>query len=105
MLEKQEELKPVFLNAETGPVKAIDCIRVDGAADEGPSHEEVQFYWIERHLLKNKVATLVTTQNNGSSYLNRVELQNGCLSQGHSNTFILSTLAGSSCIKPREWSS
>lgn len=64
-LEKQDELKPIVLNAETGAVKAVDCIRVDGAADEGPSHEEVQFYWTERHLLKNKVATLVTTRNSG----------------------------------------
>ena len=30
----------------------------------------------------------------GDSYLNRVELQNGCLSKGHSNTFIPSTLCG-----------
>ena len=27
--------------------------------------------------------------------MNRVELQNGCLSLGHANTFIPSTLAGS----------
>ena len=40
------------------------------------------------------MATLVTTRSSGSSYLNRVELQNGCLSLGHSNTFIPSTLAG-----------
>lgn len=41
------------------------------------------------------MATLVTTRSSGSSYLNRVELQNGCLSRGHSSTFIPSTLAGS----------
>ena len=45
------------------------------------------------------MATLITTRSSGSSYLNRVELQNGCLSLGHSNTFIPSTLAGS-CINP-----
>ena len=44
-----------------------------------------------------KVATLVTSRFSGSSYLNRVELQNGCLSLGHSNTFIPLTLGGS-CI-------
>ena len=49
-----------------------------------------------RVLLRSKVATLVTTRS-GSSYLNRVELQNGCLSLAHSNIFIPSTLAGS-CI-------
>ncbi len=99
MLERQEELKYVFINPETGDEKAVDCIRVDGASDEGPSHEEVQYYWTERHLLRNKVATLITTRSSGSSYLNRVELQNGCLSRGHSNTFIPSTLAGA-CYDP-----
>ena len=28
--------------------KPIDCIRVDGATDEGASHNEVQFMWTER---------------------------------------------------------
>ena len=41
------------------------------------------------------LATLVTARSSGSSYLNRVELQNGCLTRGHSNLFIPSTLAGS----------
>ena len=39
--------------------------------------------------------TLITTRRSGDSYLNRVELQNGCLCRGHSNTFIPSTLHGS----------
>lgn len=99
MLMRQKELKPAFYNIETDTPKAIDCVRVDGASDEGPSHEEVQFYWTQRHLLNSKLATLVTTRSSGSSYLNRVELQNGCLSRGHSGTFIPSTLAGS-CIDP-----
>ncbi len=99
MLETRDELKHVFVNPETGDEKAVDCIRVDGASDEGPSHEEVQYYWTERHLLRKKVATLITTRSSGSSYLNRVELQNGCLSKGHSNTFIPSTLAGT-CTNP-----
>lgn len=73
----------------------IKCIRVDGANDEGPSHLEVQFWWTERHLQQANVVTLVTTRSSGSSYLNRVELQNGCLSRAHSNLFLPSTLHGS----------
>ena len=91
MLSSKEYLKPVFQN------KDIDCIRVDGATDEGPSHELVQYWWTEWHFRMEKIATLVTSRSSGSSYLNRVELQNGCLSLGHSNTFIPSTLGGS-CI-------
>lgn len=68
---------------------------MDGAADEGPSHEEVQFVWTERHLSKSTIDTLVTARNSGSSFLNRVELQNGCLSLAHANIFIPSTLGGS----------
>ena len=37
MLENEQEFKPCMKN------KPIDCIRVDGASDEGPSHKEVQF--------------------------------------------------------------
>ena len=39
----------------------------------------------------------LTSRSSGSSYLNRTELQNGCLSLGHASTFIPSTLGGS-CI-------
>lgn len=70
MLEKVKHLKPVFWNLETDTMKRVDCIRVDGASDEGPSHEEVQFYWTEWHITKGKVATLVTARNSGASYLN-----------------------------------
>lgn len=94
-LETVSELAPVFINLKTGLPKAVECVRVDGACDEGPSHEEVQFWWSARHFSKGRVATLVTTRSSGSSYLNRVELQNGCLSLGHASTFIPSTLAGS----------
>lgn len=73
----------------------IECIRVDGASDEGPSHLEVQYWWTERHLLQASAVTLITTRSSGSSYLNRVELQNGCLTRAHSNLFIPSTLHGS----------
>ena len=41
----------------------------------------------------------MTTRSSGSSYLNRVELQNGCLSLGHAGLFIPSTLGGS-CYDP-----
>ena len=95
MLCTLNELQSVFINSETGVPKEVDCIRVDGAGDEGPSHVEVQFYWTKRHIIQRKVATLVTTRSSGSSYLNRVELQNGCLSLGHANLFIPSTLNGS----------
>ena len=41
--------------------KTIDCIRVDGGADEGPSHLEVQFRWTEWHLIGGREFTLLTT--------------------------------------------
>ena len=43
-IEKQPEIEPVFMNPQTGSRKHIECIRVDGASDEGPAHEEVQFF-------------------------------------------------------------
>ena len=85
---------------EAGAHTPIDCIRVDGATDEVPSHEDVQFWWTRHHLFRSKVVTLIATRSSGSSYLNRVELQNGCLSLAHSSTFIPSTLAGS-CVDPQ----
>ena len=42
------------------------CIRVDGAIDEGPYHEEVQYWWAERHLLQVIVVTPVITRSSGS---------------------------------------
>ena len=97
MLQGKEELKNVFMQPN-GDCKPVLCVRVDGASDEGPSHEEVQFVWTRDHILSERLATLVTTRSSGSSFLNRVELQNGCLSRGHSNLFIPSTLSGS-CIE------
>ena len=97
MLASLDELMPIFYNKSANSPKEIDCIRVDGASDEGPAHEVVQYWWTEWHLAHNKIATLVTSRSSGSSYLNRVELQNGCLSLGHSNAFIPSTLGGS-CV-------
>ena len=95
MLEDSPEIKAAFINPTTGERKLIDCIRVDGASDEGPAHEEVQFMWTSWHLSRATISTLVTARNSGSSYLNRVELQNGCLALAHANLFIPSTLGGS----------
>ena len=92
MLNDSEELKSAFLDPVTGQAKRIDCIRVDGACDEGPSHEEVRFWWTARHFARGKLVTLVSSHSSGSSYLNRVELQNGCLALAHTNLFIPSTL-------------
>lgn len=94
-LQEQEEIKPVFTNNQTGKIKDIECIRVDGGADEGPVHEEVQYWWTKRHIKMGTKATMVTTRSSGSSFKNRVELQNGCLALGHANLFIPSTLNGS----------
>ena len=75
--------------------KKIECIRVDGAMDENPSLAEVQFQWTERHLQQGTLCTMVSARYSGGSYLNKVELQNGCLAIGHSNLFVPSTIHGS----------
>ena len=75
--------------------KPVECFRVDGAGNENPGFDEVQFHWAERHMLEGRYCTLVTTRYAGGSYLNRVELLNGCLSMGHSGIFIPSTIHGS----------
>ena len=95
MLSDATELKPAFINPHTGKKKLIECVRVDGATDEGPAHEQVQFWFTARHLEEGRMASLLSSRSSGSSYLNRVELQNGCLSRGHANLFIPSTLGGS----------
>ena len=95
MLSGLPELQPAFTTS-SGLPKRIECVRVDGATDEGPGHDEVRFWWAARHLKHGKLVTLVSSRSSGSSYLNRVELQNGCLSLAHANLFIPSTLAGSS---------
>ena len=90
----------ILLNTSTttGDHKNIECIRVDGSADGGPAHEEVQYWWTRRHLETKSLATLVSTRNSGRSFKNRVGLQIGCLALGHANTFIPSTLNGS-CVQ------
>ena len=94
LLETQTELAPAFLNVHNGAPKSVECIRVDGASDEGPSHEEVQNWWTERHILKERIATLVMSRSSACSYFNRVELQNGCVSLGHAHIFIPLTFGG-----------
>ena len=88
MLQKKPEFESCLSN------KPIDCIRVDGSTDEGPGHDEVQFLVTEGHLELGKVCSLVTARCSGS-YLNCVELQNGCLAMAHSNIYIPSTIHGS----------
>ena len=95
MLTTIPELQQAFQNHLTGLPKSVACIRVDGAGDEGPGHLEVQYWWTLHHIEAPTQATLVTSRNSGSSYLNPVELQNGCLSLAHTNLFIPSTLNGS----------
>ena len=76
-------------------MKDVECIRVDGSFDEGPAHQEIQYWWTLRHLEKGTRALMVTSRSSGGSYLNRVELQGGCLALAHANVFIPSTLHGS----------
>ena len=68
MLQSNDELEPWMKD------KAVDCIRVDGAGDEGPSHYEVHFHRTERNFLLGKNARIVTTRHSGGSYLNREEM-------------------------------
>ena len=88
----RKELHNAFYN-NVG-LKEILCVRVDGAAGEGPVHEEVQFFWTMEHLKNARLVTLITACSSVASFLNRVELKNGCLTHGHANLFILSTLSG-----------
>ena len=43
MIDRKEVVRPAFVNCSTGDHKDTECIRVDGGADEGPVHEEVQY--------------------------------------------------------------
>ena len=97
MLQQKVELKPAFINSVSGFPKKIECVRVDSASDEGPSHLEVQLWWACKKLPTH--VTMLTARNSGDSYLNRVELQNGCLALGHANLFIPSNLTAS-CYDP-----
>ena len=79
------------LNAFVSMVQVMD----EEPGHDEPGHDEVRFWWAARHLSHGKLATLVSSRSSGSSYLNKVELQNGCLALGHNNLFIPSTVAGS----------
>lgn len=68
MLEASKELQPVFYNPKTKKRKKIECVGVDGAGDEGPSHLKVQFLWTKHHLEKGSLAT-ATCRCTGCSYL------------------------------------
>lgn len=94
MLGKQDENAALFKRMSDGKPKDMWFVRVDGASDEGPSHKEVQFLWTEKHTQEGHAFTAVTTRHSGGSYLNPVELMNGCLAVAHSNCFIPSTLGG-----------
>ncbi len=80
----------VFLHPVTGQRKLFECVHVDGASDEGPSHLEVQVFWTDRHIEKQYFVTLVSVRSSDSS--NKIELQNGCLALGHTDLFIPFTL-------------
>ena len=57
--------------------------------------KKCSFFWIECHIITPTIVTVISAQNSGASYLNRVELQNGCHALAHANLFIPSTLEGS----------
>ena len=58
MLSKMSDLQSVFNNSSTCKPKAVECVRINGASNEGPSHEEVKFWWTSRHYRSEKVMTL-----------------------------------------------
>ena len=97
MLEEHEDMKQAFLNSRTGKQKDIECIRVNGGGDEGPVHEEVQYWWTKRHLLKKTKAIMLSTRSSSSSYKNQVEFKMDAWPLGRANLFLPSTLNGS-CI-------
>lgn len=72
MLSLQPEYHSIFNNPSTGCPKRFECVRVDGATDEGPSHDEVRFWWMVRHMKHKKVVTMISSRSSGCSYLNRV---------------------------------
>lgn len=98
-ISNNEYSNAAFVNQTTGKRKEIECIRVDGGYDEGPTHLETQYWWTLHHLKTGSHALLVTSRNGGASFRNRVELQNGCLALAHSNLFIPSTLNGSCTLE------
>ena len=62
-------MKPAFVYPQTGDQKKILCVRVDGASDEGPSHQEIQYWKCLENLQMERLSTLVTAHSSGLSYL------------------------------------
>ena len=54
MLQEQPEFQSAFYDANGQP-KKVDYVRVDGSSDEGPSHEEVQYWWTERQYREKRL--------------------------------------------------
>lgn len=57
MVEKEDAIRPAFVNPVTQERKKVECIRVDGGFDEGPPHKEVQYWWTRRHIGAETVVT------------------------------------------------
>lgn len=55
-------MKQAFTNLFSCQPKNTECIRADGAGDENPSRDKVQFLWTLRHIKKICLAILVTTR-------------------------------------------
>ena len=95
-LEEEAENKPAMIYPVTDERKRIEAIRVDGGADEGPMHLDIQFWWTERHLKNPTEVTILTAHESGGSYKNiKGKGQNGCLAMGQANLFIPANSHGS----------
>lgn len=90
MLQKKEEFSHVFSCEDA---KKIWLIMVDELGIRA-QYTKIAFLRAEKHLRESHYFTSITTRHSGGSYLNPVELMNGCLVLAHSNMFIPSTLGG-----------
>ena len=90
MLQKKEEFSHVFSCEDA---KKIWLIMVDELGIRA-QYTKIAFLRAEKHLRESHYFTSITTRHSGGSYLNPVELMNGCLALAHSNMFIPSTLGG-----------
>ena len=75
-------------------VDKLNALELMGLRMNGLAIKKFSFFGLDIIIATDKTVTLVMTMTSGSLNLNRVELQNGCLSLGHVNTFILSTIGG-----------
>ena len=62
----------MFFNPVTGNRKSKICVQVDGGHDEGPAHQEVQFWWTNYHLRTASWTLIVKTRESGSSNRNKL---------------------------------